>query len=101
MQERMIERGGTVALRIESLSKRYPGAAKWSVKEFSLSVARGELVALLGPSGCGKTTTLRMLAGLINPTDGAIVLEGRNLSNVPTIGGISGLFSNTMRCSPC
>jgi putative spermidine/putrescine transport system ATP-binding protein len=74
---------GSVALRIEKLSKRYPGAKDWSVKDFSLSVRRGELVALLGPSGCGKTTTLRMLAGLADPTSGEIFLEGRTLSHVP------------------
>jgi putative spermidine/putrescine transport system ATP-binding protein len=68
-----------VALRIEKLSKRYPGAKDWSVKEFSLSVGRGDLVALLGPSGCGKTTTLRMLAGLVDPTAGEIW----TLSNIP------------------
>lgn len=48
-----------------------------AVKEFSLTVAQGELVALLGPSGCGKTTTLRMIAGFIFPTAGLIRI-GRN-----------------------
>jgi ABC-type Fe3+/spermidine/putrescine transport system ATPase subunit len=79
----MTEQTGSVALRIEKLSKRYPGAGTWSVRDFSLSVSRGEFVALLGPSGCGKTTTLRMLAGLVDPTGGEIFLEGRTLRNVP------------------
>ena len=61
----------------------YPGTKEWAVREFSLSIRRGELVALLGPSGCGKTTVLRMLAGLVDPTDGTIFLENRDLTNVP------------------
>jgi putative spermidine/putrescine transport system ATP-binding protein len=69
------------ALEIVELTKRYgPSAA---VDRFSLRVARGELVALLGPSGCGKTTTLRMIAGLVEPSSGAIVLEGRPVERVP------------------
>jgi|SRR5665213_905254 len=72
-----------IALRMEKLSKRYPGAKEWSVKEFDLTVRRGSLVALLGPSGCGKTTTLRMLAGLVEPTGGDIFLENRNLNSIP------------------
>jgi putative spermidine/putrescine transport system ATP-binding protein len=72
-----------IALRIEKLCKRYPGAKDWSVKEFNLEVRRGSLVALLGPSGCGKTTTLRMIAGLIEPTEGEIYLEKKKLRSVP------------------
>jgi ABC-type Fe3+/spermidine/putrescine transport system ATPase subunit len=69
------------ALEITALTKRYGEAV--AVDGFSLSVERGKLVALLGPSGCGKTTTLRMIAGLIEPTSGHIVLEGRPVDRVP------------------
>ncbi|MGE5097632.1 MAG: ABC transporter ATP-binding protein [Betaproteobacteria bacterium] len=69
------------ALEISSLTKRYGDSV--AVDGFALKVARGELVALLGPSGCGKTTTLRMIAGLAQPTSGRIVLEGRPVDNVP------------------
>ena len=69
------------ALRITALTKRYGESV--AVDGFSLSVERGKLVALLGPSGCGKTTTLRMIAGLIEPTSGHIVLEGRPVDHVP------------------
>ena len=48
-----------------------------AVRDFSLDVARGEVVSLLGASGCGKTTTLRCLAGLETPTSGEIVVRGR------------------------
>ncbi len=47
------------------------------VKDLSLSIASGEMVALLGPSGCGKTTTLRMIAGLETPDAGTIAIDGR------------------------
>jgi putative spermidine/putrescine transport system ATP-binding protein len=48
-----------------------------------LSVAPGELVALLGPSGCGKTTTLRMVAGFVEPTAGRILMGGADITHVP------------------
>ena len=50
--------------------------------EPTLSVGGGEMVALLGPSGCGKTTTLRMVAGFVDPTAGRIVLDGRDITRV-------------------
>ncbi len=51
-----------------------------AVEDFSLSVADGEFVALVGPSGCGKTTTLRMIAGLEEPTAGEIEVDGRPMT---------------------
>jgi putative spermidine/putrescine transport system ATP-binding protein len=54
-----------------------------AVDALSLSVERGEFVALLGPSGCGKTTTLQMIAGFVEPTSGSITLEGKDLLAVP------------------
>ncbi|MGJ5078066.1 ABC transporter ATP-binding protein [Bradyrhizobium sp. HKCCYLS3013] len=54
-----------------------------AVEEFSLGVAKGEFISFLGPSGCGKTTTLQMIAGFLDPSHGAIRLEGRDLVAVP------------------
>jgi spermidine/putrescine transport system ATP-binding protein len=54
-----------------------------AVNEADFSIASGEFFSLLGPSGCGKTTTLRMIAGFETPTEGAIRLEGRDVSRVP------------------
>jgi iron(III) transport system ATP-binding protein len=51
-----------------------------AVDHASLALARGEFVSLLGPSGCGKTTTLRMIAGFLDPTEGVIELDGRTIS---------------------
>ncbi len=51
-----------------------------AVDRVSLTLARGEFVSLLGPSGCGKTTTLRMIAGFLDPTGGAIEMDGQTIS---------------------
>ncbi len=64
-------------LELESLTKRFGGQT--AVDGLSLVVEKGEFIALLGPSGCGKTTTLQMIAGFVEPTSGAIRLEGRDL----------------------
>ena len=58
------------SVRLERLSKRY--GSQIAVAGLDLGIASGELIVLVGPSGCGKTTTLRMIAGFIKPSDGAI-----------------------------
>lgn len=68
-------------LELAGLQKRYGDAL--AVDDVSLSVAKGEAVALLGPSGCGKTTTLRMLAGLIEPDRGTITVDGAEITRLP------------------
>ena len=68
-------------LALSGLTKRY-GAAL-AVDEVTLRIRTGEMVALLGPSGCGKTTTLRMVAGLIAPSAGDILIGGRSITAVP------------------
>jgi len=70
-------------LELEALGKRYPKASSPAVADISLTARRGEFLALLGPSGCGKTTTLRMLAGLVDPTSGHIRLEGVDITKRP------------------
>lgn len=54
-----------------------------AVKDFNLQVKKGEFVTFLGPSGCGKTTTLRMIAGFDIPTQGQILLNGKDISQLP------------------
>jgi spermidine/putrescine transport system ATP-binding protein len=54
-----------------------------AVREADFTIGQGEFFSLLGPSGCGKTTTLRMIAGFEQPTDGRILLEGQDVSRVP------------------
>jgi putative spermidine/putrescine transport system ATP-binding protein len=54
-----------------------------AVADFSLDIADGEMVAFLGPSGCGKTTTLRMIAGFVEPSGGAILIGGKDVTHTP------------------
>ena len=65
-------------LELENLTKRFSGVA--SVDAINLSVEQAEFICLLGPSGCGKTTTLRMIAGLIEPDAGEVRVAGKVLS---------------------
>ncbi len=71
-------------LRIESVVKRFAGAAAAAVDGVSLDIAAGEFFALLGPSGCGKTTLLRMLAGFEAPDEGRILIAGADMAGVPS-----------------
>lgn len=54
-----------------------------AVSDISLDIHQGEFLSILGPSGCGKTTTLRMIAGFEYPTEGSIILDGEDSSQVP------------------
>lgn len=69
-------------LRVEGVTKIYDGAVK-AVDNVSLTVATGEIFALLGGSGCGKSTLLRMLAGFETPTKGRIFLAGEDITDLP------------------
>ena len=71
-----------IHVRLENLTKRF-GSGPPAVDGMSLDVPRGEFLALLGPSGCGKTTCLRMLAGLIAPSAGRIVVAGTDVTALP------------------
>ncbi|MHC1772844.1 MAG: ABC transporter ATP-binding protein [Flexilinea sp.] len=77
-------------LRLINLFKRYENSGKgrkkkkndFAVNDFSLDIADGEFVGILGPSGCGKTTTLRMIAGLEEITDGKILIDDTVINNL-------------------
>lgn len=80
-------------LELSGVSKRFP--THLAVDNVSLSVARGEFFSLLGPSGCGKTTTLRMIAGFENPTNGGIRLSGQPIQHLkPYQRNVSTVFQN-------
>jgi phosphonate transport system ATP-binding protein len=69
-------------IRVRGLEKVYPGGAR-ALRGVDLDVAAGEFVALVGPSGAGKSTLLRCVAGLVEPTAGEVVVDGRRLSGAP------------------
>jgi ABC-type Fe3+/spermidine/putrescine transport system ATPase subunit len=68
-------------VRLVNISKHYGPTV--AVDHVNLDVAEGELVTLLGPSGCGKTTTLRMIAGLIEPTTGQVLFDQQDVTAMP------------------
>jgi putative spermidine/putrescine transport system ATP-binding protein len=68
-------------LAIRNLGKWYGDAA--ALRAFDLDVHGGEFISLLGPSGCGKTTALNCVAGLLEPDEGTIELDGRDLTKLP------------------
>jgi len=70
----------TATLAVEGLSAGYDGAPV--LRDLTLEVSPGEVVALMGANGAGKTTTLRAISGLVKPSAGAIALEGRDLAGL-------------------
>jgi putative spermidine/putrescine transport system ATP-binding protein len=70
-----------VAVRLERLTKAYGDVL--AVREIDLEIHEGEFFSLLGPSGSGKTTTLRMIAGFELPTSGRVLLDGKDVSQLP------------------
>ncbi|WP_336365967.1 ABC transporter ATP-binding protein [Marinobacter sp. C2H3] len=69
-------------LALRSIRKTYPGAAEETLKGIDIEIASGEFLILVGPSGCGKSTLMNTIAGLESITDGAIVLDGTDISGV-------------------
>ncbi len=72
---------GENIIELKNVHKSY--GDKPVVKNLSITIHKGEFVTLLGPSGCGKTTTLRMIAGFESPTEGQVLFNGRDITEVP------------------
>src|SRR3954462_7074746 len=92
----LIVRGGDSVmayLELDRVAKQF--GAQTVVDDFSLAVGKGEFVSFLGPSGCGKTTTLQMIAGFLDPSRGAIRLEGKDLTAIhPAKRGLGIVFQS-------
>jgi len=71
--------GGQV-IRLEQLTKRFPGQREVAVEALDLEIPAGEIVVLVGPSGCGKTTTMRMVNRLIEPSSGKIIIGDEDVT---------------------
>jgi ABC-type multidrug transport system ATPase subunit len=75
-------------IRVEELTKVFPnpdGSEKTAVDRVSFQVPPGEIYGLLGPNGAGKTTTLRMISGLLRPTDGRVFIDGVDVTDRPEV----------------
>ena len=70
-------------LEVANLTKRYHGEQEPCVRNFSLSVDRGEICVLLGASGCGKSTVLKVIAGLEEPQEGTVSIDGEAMAGIP------------------
>ncbi|MEU8589237.1 ABC transporter ATP-binding protein [Streptomyces sp. NPDC048664] len=69
------------AVRLDGVSKQFAGS--YAVRGIDLDIDTGEFFSLLGPSGCGKTTSLRMIGGFSDPTEGAVLLAGTDVTDLP------------------
>jgi len=68
-------------IQVKDVTKRF--GAYTAIDGVSLDIERGEFFSLLGPSGCGKSTLLRMIAGFEAPTEGKILLDGDDVTEIP------------------
>ncbi|MEU1199396.1 ABC transporter ATP-binding protein [Streptomyces sp. NPDC005813] len=71
----------TPAVRLEGVSKQF--ADSYAVHHLDLDIEAGHFFSLLGPSGCGKTTSLRMIGGFSDPTEGSVLLAGEDVTALP------------------
>ncbi|MGF1611989.1 MAG: ABC transporter ATP-binding protein [Kiloniellales bacterium] len=85
-------------LRLEGISKRYGDF--YATRDVKLDVADGEFVVLLGPSGCGKTTTLRMIAGFVEPSAGSVWLGETDVTRLPAWKRNTGLVFQSYALFP-
>jgi spermidine/putrescine ABC transporter ATP-binding subunit len=80
---------------LRAVCKTYGSGRPAVVNAIDLEVAQGEFIVLLGPSGCGKTTTLRMIAGFVEPSSGQILFDGADVTRVPPrLRNIGMVFQN-------
>ena len=68
-----------MTIEIKNLNKNYNNIL--AVKDLNFKINKGSIVGLLGPNGCGKTTTIGMMLGLIKPSSGSVIINGKNIEN--------------------
>ena len=87
-----------IIVELKSVSKVYDETV--ALDGINLYIRKNEFVTLLGPSGCGKTTTLRLIGGFEQPTDGTILFEGRDVTDVPPYKRRVNTVFQRYLCSP-
>ena len=70
------------SLSLKNLNKIYDNNVQ-AVFDFNIDIEDGELIVLVGPSGCGKSTTLRMVAGLEDISSGTLIIDGKDVTQMP------------------
>jgi ATP-binding cassette subfamily B protein len=91
-----IERG----IRVEGVSFQYPGTDKWVLRDVSLDLPAGSVVAIVGENGAGKTTLVKLLCRFYEPTEGRITLDGADIARMPAEAWrerLAGAFQDFMR----
>ncbi|MDN5858715.1 MAG: betaine/proline/choline family ABC transporter ATP-binding protein [Pseudonocardia sp.] len=78
----MSTEGIRTKIRLEKLTKRFPGQSEPAVDELSMEIPEGEIVIFVGPSGCGKTTTMKLINRIIEPSSGRIFLDDEDVTRV-------------------
>jgi len=68
-------------IKLENIAMKFGDF--YAVKNINLSVAKGEYLTILGPSGCGKTTLIKVIAGIWTPTEGKVIVDGEDVTNIP------------------
>jgi len=74
-----------MTIRLEAVTKLFPGVARPAVDALDLTIEKGQVCVLIGPSGCGKTTTMRMVNRLIEPTSGRIIVGDRDVTKADPV----------------
>ncbi|MCO5089851.1 ABC transporter ATP-binding protein [Bosea sp. (in: a-proteobacteria)] len=87
------------AVQLNSVSHSFPShdaslAPVPTVKNVTLDIAKGEFIAIIGPSGCGKSTLLNMVAGIIKPDHGTVLVNGRPVDGINPGRGVGYMFAN-------
>ena len=84
-----------MSIIMKDIVKQYPGSKAPVMENFNLTIKEGSFTVLLGPSGCGKTTALRMIAGLEDVTDGQILMDEIDVTDVdPGERNLAMVFQN-------
>lgn len=80
--ERLQDHTSPAGLQIVGLTKRF--GERWAARNLHIEVPKGKLLVLLGPSGSGKTSTLNMIAGFLSPDAGRVLVDGEDVTDIPT-----------------